>query len=103
MISRCTCFSLCHPEEVIGYLAPAHCSATLPPVQRYSPFFAHCTFQARYFFLRLPIVAHEASPWYPYLLAVYHTDSVPLPFDLRTSCTQVRSATPIGHPTASDE
>lgn len=47
--------------------------------------------QARYFFLRLPIVTHEASPWYPYLLAVYHTDSVPLPFDLRTRCTGQKS------------
>ena len=52
--SECACFSLCHPEEV------------------------------RYFFIRLPIVTHEASPWYPYLLAVYHTLAVPLPFDMRT-------------------
>ena len=61
----------------------------------------------RHFFIRLPIVTHEASPWYPYLLAltltlalalaltltltrypyllaVYHTLAVPLPFDMRT-------------------
>ena len=51
--SDCACFSLCHPEE------------------------------ARHFFNRLPVVTSEESPWYAYLLAVYHTDSVPLPFDLR--------------------
>ena len=50
----CACFSLCHPEEV------------------------------RSFFIRLPIVTSAASPWYEYLRAVYHTPSVPLPFDLRT-------------------
>ena len=50
----CACFSLCHPEEV------------------------------RHFFNRLPIVTDRRSPWYAYLLAVYHSVSVPLPFDLRT-------------------
>ena len=43
-----------------------------------------CSLQVRHFFIRLPIVTHEASPWYPYLLAVYHTVFVALPFDLRT-------------------
>jgi hypothetical protein len=45
----CACFSLCHPDEV------------------------------RAFFIRLPVVTTEDSPWYDYLRAIYHTDSVPLP------------------------
>lgn len=52
--THCSCFSLCTPEEV------------------------------RHFLLRLPRVESPASPWYEYLLAVYNTDAVPLPVDLRT-------------------
>ena len=52
--ASCACFSLCHPEEV------------------------------RHFFLRLPLVTSPASPWYKYLCSVYHTDFVPLPFDMRS-------------------
>ncbi|KAG8458166.1 hypothetical protein KFE25_011697 [Diacronema lutheri] len=50
----CACFSLCHPEEV------------------------------RAFLIRLPRVESESSPWYAYLTAVYNTDRVPLPVDLRS-------------------
>jgi hypothetical protein len=75
--SECACFSLCHPEEVTArhsfYLAT-----------HYSLLTHYCSLQVQHFFFRLPIVTHEASPWYPYLLSVYHTVSVPLPFDLRT-------------------
>ena len=66
--SECACFSLCHPEEV------------------------------RHFFIRLPIVTHETSPWFPYLLAVYHTVSVPLPFDLRTLAVLGRKRGLYGRP-----
>ena len=63
-----------------GYRAPLF----LPRYTHYSLLTHYCSLQVQHFFFRLPIVTHEASPWYPYLLSVYHTVSVPLPFDLRT-------------------
>jgi hypothetical protein len=50
--SGCACFSWCHPEEL------------------------------QHFWAQLPVVRTTASPWYPYLRAVYGGD-VPLPVDLR--------------------
>lgn len=50
----CACFSLCTPEEI------------------------------RHFLLRLPLVESTESPWYSYVLAIYNTNEVPLPIDMRT-------------------